>query len=518
MAIPVNIEALLGGGIIESERIEYKETWNAAASLKTICAFANDIDNWGGGYIVLGVHENADGTKSAEGLPLECIDRVLKDILNKCKLIRPDYMPIADVATFQEKSFVVLWCPGGSVRPYSCPKTIGKGMRERISYIRKMASTIEPSNTDLRELYNLSNNVPFDDRPNHEASINDLDKQLIRTFLKRIDSDLYNEMDSMSFDELCRAMDIATGPSEYLKPKNVGLMFFSPQPDRFFPCAQIDVVEFPDGLGGQRIIEHTFDGPLDYQLTQALRYLKGIVIEELVVKHEDRAEADRFFNYPYGALEEVLSNAVYHKGYDVREPIEVRVLPDRIEVLIHPGADRSISIEGLKTYRAISRRYRNRRVGDFLKELHLTEGRNTGMAKILHAMRANGSPDPVFETDVERLYFLVTLPIHPRFLSDSEHVVEPKASAHGTKRIVRTDENRMKLGNLDLEVKTYEMRPTEMDVLSFLLEHPHATVPQVSSALDTSTATVNRRIAALKRSGALVRVGNARSGHWEAGN
>lgn len=46
------------------------------------------------------------------------------------------------------------------------------------------------------------------------------------------------------------------------------------------------------------------------------------------------------------------------------------VLPDRIEILSHPGADRSIGIENLKNYRAASRRYRNRRIGEFLKELH----------------------------------------------------------------------------------------------------------------------------------------------------
>ena len=57
----------------------------------------------------------------------------------------------------------------------------------------------------------------------------------------------------------------------------------------------------------------------------------------------------------------------------------------RMEILSHPGADRSISMEGLKNYRAVSRRYRNRRIGEFLKELHLTEGRNTGFQKIIRA-------------------------------------------------------------------------------------------------------------------------------------
>ena len=71
-------------------------------------------------------------------------------------------------------------------------------------------------------------------------------------------------------------------------------------------------------------------------MQDALRYLRNNVIEERVRKYPDRAESDRYFNYPYDAIEEALANAVYHKGYDVREPIEVRVLPDRIELLSFP--------------------------------------------------------------------------------------------------------------------------------------------------------------------------------------
>ncbi len=63
----------------------------------------------------------------------------------------------------------------------------------------------------------------------------------------------------------------------------------------------------------------------------------------------------------------------------------------------------------------VPRRYRNRRIGDFLKELKLTEGRCTGIPKIIQAMKHNGSPPPVFKTDEERSYFLTILYIHPGF-------------------------------------------------------------------------------------------------------
>jgi ATP-dependent DNA helicase RecG len=60
----------------------------------------------------------------------------------------------------------------------------------------------------------------------------------------------------------------------------------------------------------------------------------------------------------------------------------------------------------------VARRYRNRRIGEFLKELKLTEGRGTGISKILKAMRTNGSPKPRFETDDDRTYFIATFPVH----------------------------------------------------------------------------------------------------------
>lgn len=43
--------------------------------------------------------------------------------------------------------------------------------------------------------------------------------------------------------------------------------------------------------------------------------------------------------------------------------------------------------------------YRNRRLGEFLKELDLTEGRSTGIPTIQDGLVKNGSPRATFETD-----------------------------------------------------------------------------------------------------------------------
>jgi len=65
------------------------------------------------------------------------------------------------------------------------------------------------------------------------------------------------------------------------------------------------------------------------------------------------------------------------------------------------------------------RRYRNSRIGDFFKELHLTEGKNTGIPKIRRALKNNGSPEAAFDTDDGRSYFITTIYIHPEFKKTS---------------------------------------------------------------------------------------------------
>lgn len=495
MGLPTSIKTLLEGGIVEWARIEFKTTWDPQASLKTICAFANDIDNWGGGYLVIGVEPERDGTPgNLVGVPREKIDEYLKDMLNKCRLIQPSYNPITEVADYDGKRFIIVWAPGGSVRPYTSPKTMGK-TSERIAWIRKMASTIKPSEEELRDLYTLANNIPFDDRINHSAEVADLNLPLIESYLKEVGSSLYERAGTMNFTELCRSMNIVDGPDECVKPKNVGLLLFSLNPEKWMPYTQIDIVEMPDGEGGDVIREHTFRGPIHQQLRDALQYIENNVMVETVHKSPNVAEACRYYNYPYAAIEETLSNAVYHKGYDSREPIEVRVLPDRIEILSHPGADRSITSEGLRNFRAVSRRYRNRRVGEFLKELRLTEGRNTGLQKILRALRENGSPDPEFETDEDRIYFLATL--YARKAPG-----KPTAKWH----------DRMKDSASEQRARAIEERRN--DILSFLSENPSARLQDACDALDIPRGTLDRDVRDLKGMGLLSREGGPTTGVW----
>lgn len=62
-----------------------------------------------------------------------------------------------------------------------------------------------------------------------------------------------------------------------------------------------------------------------------------------------------------------------------------------------------------------SRCYLNRRLGDYLKELQLSEGRGTGIPTIQDELRRNGSGAAVNETNEERSYFLIEMPCREGF-------------------------------------------------------------------------------------------------------
>ena len=415
MSIPISIDNLLRDNIVEWARIEFKERWNPDTTLKTISAFANDFDNWGGGYIVIGIKEkNGKIVHPVNVLNKESIDGIQKDILKYCNYLTPKYIPESEVVEYEGKYLLLLWCPGGYDRPYKCPKKPTSDNHEKIYYIRKLSSTIEASDADVKELISLTHNIPFDDRINVKADIGDLKLPLIKNYLQEVNSNLLFQIENKSIENIASSLRIADGPKEYYKPLNVGLLFFNDNPDNFFPYCQIEVVNIPDPTG-QGMEERVFKGPIDQQLRDVLRYIKNNVIVEKVFKTSDKAEAIRVKNYSYEALEEFISNAVYHKSYQLHDPITIRIESDRIEITSTPGPDKSISDADIKNLKMRSRRYRNRRIGDFLKELHLVGGRNTGIPTALRGIEKNGSPLPEFITDGDRTFFSVILPINKYF-------------------------------------------------------------------------------------------------------
>jgi len=75
--LPIRLADLLTARKVESDRLELKEGWTPVPILRTICAFANDFHNYGGGYVIIGVAER-DGNPvlPPKGIPAGQLNRI----------------------------------------------------------------------------------------------------------------------------------------------------------------------------------------------------------------------------------------------------------------------------------------------------------------------------------------------------------------------------------------------------------------------------------------------------------
>lgn len=224
-----------------------------------------------------------------------------------------------------------------------------------------------------------------------------------------------------------------------------------------------------------------------------------------------------------------------------------------IEIVSFPGPDRSVTQEGLKRYKVSNRRYRNRRIGDILKELHLTEGRNTGFGKILSALEENGSPKPEFETDEGHNYFITRLFIHKAFMKQESKgakaetkgaeieekgaevdakgakvgqkgaEVEPKGAEVGLKGAeVKAKGAKVEPKGAEIEEKGVKVdakgakKGTErrLEILNRMRENPFVTQVKLMEEFNLSRKQIQNIIQYLRLNGLVEREGSNRSGKW----
>ncbi|WP_329773361.1 ATP-binding protein [Catenibacterium mitsuokai] len=196
-----------------------------------------------------------------------------------------------------------------------------------------------------------------------------------------------------------------------------------------------------------------------------------------------------------------------------------------IEMVSFPGPDCLVTQEGLKRYKVSNRRYRNRRIGDILKELHLTKGRNTGFGKILSALEENGSPKPEFETDEGHNYSITRLFVHKAFMRQGQKGAEvdlkgakvgQKGAELGQKgaevdpKGAKVDPKGAKLGQKGAKKGTER----SLEILNRMRENPFVTQVKLMEEFHLSRKQIQNIIQYLRLNGLVEREGSNRSGKW----
>ena len=127
----------------------------------------------------------------------------------------------------------------------------------------------------------------------------------------------------------------------------------------------------------------------------------------------------------------------------------------------------------------------------------MTEGRSTGIPKILHAMQANGSPSPLFDFDEDHSFFMCRLPIHPQATMPDDLLNNANTTSGWVEGLVE--------GFVE----------SQREILRLVSMNQRISKREMAERLGISTTAVDKNISALKARKLLNRVGSATTGHWE---
>ena len=434
MAVPIDLKEL---SVRESERVEWKENVaNISDVVETIVAFANDISNLGGGYVVCGAKEGRDEAGFQKlyltGLASSRLKEIEWKTLSECReKVDPPIIPITEEIAIAEKDLriLVFIVPAtGHAHNYR-----SSGKDASTYYIRIGRETREARNALLHELLLRKQVIePWDRRMNREAKIEDFDLVILRDYLQQLglwDSRKPVEDYFSDKEPLSSFVPPLTGKekmTDVLRPRNFALLLFGKNPTRFFPGAWSIFSTYPgedrSAPMAQRI---QITGTVVEQAKQLLRLLET---EASTTVFDKTARRPNQVKYPLRALQEAVINALVHRDYESDQPARITVFSNRIEFYSIGGLPRIISPEKFKAGQA-SPYWRNQTLAYFFNKLKLAQGEGQGIATIFRTMAEEGCPAPIFEIGEE--YLTCILLAHPRYMLFHERKSKAGAGKRG---------------------------------------------------------------------------------------
>jgi len=444
----------------ESEKVEWKENGDdqniVRSIVKTISAFANDISNFGGGYVVCGAKEIKDNFGFPKvlytGLSSSKLKEIEGKVLQNCRdYVSPSLAPIVyemdnpENKTTRILIFIIIASP--EAHSYRDGDTSN-------FYVRIGRETREARNGILTQLLIKKQKIEyFDKRVNPRTSETDVDILLFRDSMQEMGllmpekslEDYFSDKEQIA--ELVSPLFVKNTLDGVLRPRNFTLLLFGKKSSI--------TTNYPEAYTALSIYKG-----IDRSEPTAERYtLTGSVIEQAkrtveLLNTQAYTAFDKTSNkpnqvkYPIRALQEAVINAIVHRDYEIPEPIRITVFSDRIEIKspgsLHWGIDKEKFLAG-----KASPKWRNQSFAYLFNKLQLAQSEGQGIPTILRTMKEEGCPEPIFEIETENVTCI--LPAHPR---------------HRTIREIQEIQDKIILEKLD-EAKKQVLKLLDTDLYNF---------------------------------------------------
>ena len=384
----------------EDRRTEFKRGLGDLSAVgKAMCAFANSE----GGIIIVGVADTREIVGVKED-PERVQERLTSFLQTGCSA------PVhARSGRHEDQAGWVHWIEVPRQRGFEPMRHGGR------VWIRRESSSVEPSATELQELYNTFGYILTEERAIGDATPAHIDLDAFRSYLQRLGFDTSEDPQPDGVADL-RNRDVVADIGGEPRATLYGVLAFGKDPQRYTQTRnfRIECVAYAGGDRAADVLQVAgANGRLDEQVERAVGWFLGLGRFE---SYRDLIREDRYL-LPRAAIREALVNAVTHRDYAITgSKILLEVFDRRVDVTSPGALPNHMTVERVRA--GANPRSRNESMANFMSSMGFMEQRGRGWLIMRREMRSFNETEPELMQDERNKFVRVT------FRTDSRHGAE----------------------------------------------------------------------------------------------
>ncbi len=421
-----------------------------------ISAFANA----GGGTIVIGIDEKTRILEGVDVLGSEHINDLVnapKDCCMPMPRYKEELLKITNAKGRPEHLLLL-----------HIEESVDQVIRtsNNRTFLRISDRTKELLGEDLRNLEYAKSTRHFEDEVNRDATLEDLDADLLSEYKARIGAEKISDKQLLQ----SRGFLKREGKKEYLT--NAAILLFAKNIPQFYPNCRIRFLRY-DGVAAQvgTAINLVRDTNIEFPLLRILDNAKNFIstqLREFTMLDEKSGKFSIVPEYPKFAWLEGVVNAVTHREYALSGSfIKVTMFDDRLEIESPGKLPNIVTLQNMKE----TRYSRNPRIARVLTEFGWVRELNEGVKRIYSDMEEFFLDAPTYSEQEQSLKLVLKNNIVIRKMRQDIHTIQ----------------------SVDKEIWA-QLDETERAIFSYLLNRGKANRATLSRYVGKSGTTVNKRL------------------------
>ena len=374
-----------------------------------ISAFANAD----GGTVVIGIDDKTREIEGIDGIGSEAINNLVaspKDVCIPMPHYKEEFLRVINKKGKEDRLLLLHIEPS----PEQVIRTINNS-----TYLRLADRTKELKGDDLRNLEYSKNVRHYEDECHPDASIEDLDKELLATYREKLHAE------ELSYEDLLKARGFMKQQGGVNKLTNAAVLLFAKNIIQFYPNCRIRFVRY-DGTKARTGIDIniTRDYNIELPILKIIQTAKdfiGTQLREFIALDQKTGKFQTVPEYPEFAWLEGIVNAVTHREYAMTgRYILVSMYDDRLEIESPGKLPIIVTVDNIKE----TRYSRNPRIARLLTDFGWVRELNEGVKRIYSDMEKFFLDDPIYSEPEQSVRLVLKNNIVMRKLRRTDRAVE----------------------------------------------------------------------------------------------